>query len=76
MPKHVVVIYVINIIYIYIYIHQIVVLDSRYTPILDYKDTTGMTNLMHIQNFSRLRIVEKKNILSFQLTLLNVYIHV
>ena len=30
MPKHVVVIYVINI----ISVHQIVVLDSRYTPIL------------------------------------------
>jgi len=30
-PKHIVVLYVIN--YIYIYIHQIVVLDSRYTPI-------------------------------------------
>jgi len=39
-PKHVVVIYVINI----IYIHHIVVLDSRYTQILVYKDTTGMTN--------------------------------
>ena len=35
-PKHVVVIYVINIIYIYIYIHQLVVLDSRYTAILVY----------------------------------------
>ena len=34
-PKHVVVLYVINNIYIYtyIYLHQIVVLDSRYTPI-------------------------------------------
>jgi hypothetical protein len=41
-PKHVVVIYIINIIYIY----QIVVLDNRYTPILVYKDTTGITNHM------------------------------
>jgi hypothetical protein len=28
----------------YISIHQIVVLDSRYTPILVYKDITVMTN--------------------------------
>jgi len=30
----------------YISIHQIVVLDSRYTPILVYKDTRGMTKHM------------------------------
>jgi len=42
MSKHVVVICVINI----IDIHQIVVLDSRYTPILVYKDTMEMTNHM------------------------------
>ena len=42
MPKHVVVTYVTN----NISIHQIVVLDSRYTPILVYKDKTAMTNHM------------------------------
>ena len=30
------------------YIHQIVVLDSRHSPILVYKDTKGMTNHMMI----------------------------
>ena len=31
-----------------IYIHQVVVLDSRYTPILVYRDTTGITNHMKL----------------------------
>jgi len=44
-PKYVVDFYVINDTYLF---HQIVVLDIRYSPILVYKDTTGMTNHMII----------------------------
>jgi len=37
--------------HIYIYIHQIAVLDNRYTAILVYKDTTEITNLMMPSTF-------------------------
>jgi hypothetical protein len=56
-PKHVVVTYVINIIYIYPPDSCV----SRYTPILVYKDTTGMTNhmimtVLHFQIILRLTL--------------------